>query len=442
MEIFNSYTIVIIASMIVIVSYLFNIISSKTGVPSVLLLIGLGMIFRGVAGYMDISFGTYLFDALEILGIVGLIMIVLEAALDLELNRSKWPVISKSFLVAFASLIISSFVIALIIQYLIVAEFMVALVYAIPLSIISSAIIIPSIGELSKDKREFMIYESTFSDILGIMYFYFLLGNLDNENVGDVVWDIASNIVMTIVLSVVISYALVLIFQRLKTQVKLFLLVAVLLLLYSIGKIFHLSSLLIILIFGLVINNYKVFFRGKLAKLINLSALHSILGNFHLVTMESAFVIRTFFFVIFGLSIDLSSLLDTWALLVSIIIVISLFGVRALFLKLVVKENLNPQLFMAPRGLITILLFFSIPTHLQLETFSSAILLYTILITSSAMAIALIASGKHLEPVEAVQLEYWQELDKEIDEIPKQEKHKTFEEKVIDQMTNEKDEKA
>ncbi|MEQ9169131.1 MAG: cation:proton antiporter, partial [Fulvivirga sp.] len=280
------------------------------------------------------------------------------------------------------------------------------------------------------------------SDILGIMYFYFLLGNLDNENVGDVVWDIASNIVMTIVLSVVISYALVLIFQRLKTQVKLFLLVAVLLLLYSIGKIFHLSSLLIILIFGLVINNYKVFFRGKLAKLINLSALHSILGNFHLVTMESAFVIRTFFFVIFGLSIDLSSLLDTWALLVSIIIVISLFGVRALFLKLVVKENLNPQLFMAPRGLITILLFFSIPTHLQLETFSSAILLYTILITSSAMAIALIASGKHLEPVEAVQLEYWQELDKEIDEIPKQEKHKTFEEKVIDQMTNEEDEKA
>lgn len=361
MEIFNSYTIVIIASMIVIVSYLFNIISSKTGVPSVLLLIGLGMIFRGVAGYMDISFGTYLFDALEILGIVGLIMIVLEAALDLELNRSKWPVISKSFLVAFASLIISSFVIALIIQYLIVAEFMVALVYAIPLSIISSAIIIPSIGELSKDKREFMIYESTFSDILGIMYFYFLLGNLDNENVGDVVWDIASNIVMTIVLSVVISYALVLIFQRLKTQVKLFLLVAVLLLLYSIGKIFHLSSLLIILIFGLVINNYKVFFRGKLAKLINLSALHSILGNFHLVTMESAFVIRTFFFVIFGLSIDLSSLLDTWALVVSIIIVISLFGVRALFLKLVVKENLNPQLFMAPRGLITYCCSFQYP---------------------------------------------------------------------------------
>lgn len=437
MEIFNSYTIVIIASMIIIVSYLFNIISSKTGVPSVLLLVGLGMIFRGIAGYMEISFGTYLFDALEILGIVGLIMIVLEAALDLELNRSKWPVISKSLLVALASLIVSSLIIALIIQYFIIAEFTVALVYAIPLSIISSAIIIPSIGELPDDKREFMIYESTFSDILGIMYFYFLIGNLDTEHVGDVVWDVASNIVITIVLSIVISYALVLIFQRLKTQVKLFLLVAVLLLLYSIGKIFHLSSLLIILIFGLVINNYKVFFQGQLAKFINTSALHSILGNFHLVTMESAFVIRTFFFVIFGLSIDLPSLLDMWALLVSIIIVIALFGARALFLKLVVKKDLYPQLFMAPRGLITILLFFSIPAHLQLETFSSAILLYTILITSSAMAIALIASGKHIEPVAAVELEYWQELDRQIDEIPTQEKHKTVEEKVIDQMTEE-----
>ncbi len=429
MEIINPYTIVIAASFVVIISYLFNIISSKTNVPSVLLLVALGMIIKSAASYFDIPTGKFLFNALEILGIVGLIMIVLEAALDLELNRSKWPLIWKSLVVAFASLIGCSFIIGFIINTFLVDDFTTSLIYAIPLSVISSAIVIPSIGEIMDEKKEFLIYESTFSDILGIMYFYFLIGNLDNNNVGSVIWGVVSNILITIVLSILISYALVLIFQRLRTQVKLFLLIAVLLLLYAIGKLFHLSSLLIILIFGLVLNNYKLFFKGKLMKLINLSAIHSILSNFHLITMESAFVVRTFFFVIFGITINISSLVDFRVFIISLLITVALFGVRALFLKLIVRRDLNPQLFIAPRGLITILLFFSIPVHLQLDTFSSAVLLYTILLTSSAMAIALIANGKHIEPVDAMQMDYWREMDKHIEEIPVQDKHKTVEEK-------------
>jgi NhaP-type Na+/H+ or K+/H+ antiporter len=429
MDFINSYTVVIAVSVIVIISYIFNIISAKTSIPSVLLLIGLGIIIRVAAGYFQISIGSYLFDALEILGLIGLIMIVLEATLDLELNRSKWPVIWKSLLVAFTTLIGSSLVIAYLIDVFVIHDFMKSLVYAVPLSIISSAIIIPSIGQLPEEKKEFLIYESTFSDILGIMYFYFLIGNLDNKNVGSVLWDVVSNIGITIVLSILISYALVLIFQRLNTQVKLFLLISVLLLLYSIGKLFHLSSLLIILVFGLVLNNHKVFFRGKLRKLLDIKSLHSILSNFHLITMETAFVVRTFFFVIFGISINLESMLDIWALFISVVIVITLFLIRGIFLKLIIRKELIPQIFMAPRGLITILLFFSIPFQLQVETFNSAILLYTILITSIIMAVALIAQGKHIEAVDAMQLEYWDEMDKEIENIPEIDRHKTPEER-------------
>ncbi|MFV0267993.1 MAG: hypothetical protein ACK5HT_12755 [Draconibacterium sp.] len=45
-------------------------------------------------------------------------------------------------------------------------EYVKALVYALPLSIMSSAIIIPSVANLSNYKREFMIYESTFSSLI------------------------------------------------------------------------------------------------------------------------------------------------------------------------------------------------------------------------------------------------------------------------------------
>ncbi|WP_339712358.1 hypothetical protein [uncultured Kriegella sp.] len=82
---------------------------------------------------------------------------------------------------------------------------------ATPLSILSPAIIIPSVGGLSNDKKEFHIYESTFSDIMGIMMFYFLAGGLNPEEDPGALGFIG-NSVLTIVISIVASYALVLIF--------------------------------------------------------------------------------------------------------------------------------------------------------------------------------------------------------------------------------------
>ena len=38
--------------------------------------------------------------------------------------------------------------------------------------------------------------------------------------------------------------------------------------------------------------------------------LKPVLGDFHMITIEAAFFIRTFFFVIFGMSLELTDLLD------------------------------------------------------------------------------------------------------------------------------------
>ena len=115
MDILNPYVAVIMLSLLIIISYFFNLLSSKSGVPSVLLLIILGIGINLSSDVIGFSKGKYLFDLLEVLGIIGLIMIVLEASLDLELNRNKWPVIWKSLVVALASLIGCSLVIAFII---------------------------------------------------------------------------------------------------------------------------------------------------------------------------------------------------------------------------------------------------------------------------------------------------------------------------------------
>ena len=388
----DTFSIIIAVSAIIILSFFFNIFSARTKIPSVLLLMGLGV---GLQEWITDSEKQGLGEVLPILGNVGLIMIVLEAALELELERKKLGVILKSFAVATITLAASSIILAYLIQYLLPAHppFIKCLVYAVPLSIMSSAIIIPSVASLSEQKKEFMVYESTFSDILGIMYFYFLVGSKPQDSTIEVIGSIAGSIAITLLLAGAVAYGLVYLFQHLKTQVKLFLIIAVLMLMYGIGKYYHLSSLIIILAFGLVLNNTNVFFRGRLNKYVNEEATKPIMHDFHTLTLETAFVIRTFFFVIFGITIQLSSLIDQQVAIISFAIIGTLLLIRGLALFAVVKRNLFPKILLAPRGLITILLYFSILSEHQefiIPSFDPGILLYTIIVTSIIMAAALV----------------------------------------------------
>jgi NhaP-type Na+/H+ or K+/H+ antiporter len=389
MELISSYNLIIEFSVIIILSFLFNGLSKKTNVPAVLMLIALGLILQYALKYFT-SESVDFFPILEVLGIVGLIMIVLEAALELELKREKLLPILKSMAIALIGLFASTWTAASILYYYIPEMTMQsAWLYATPLSILSSAIIIPSVSGLKKQKKEFHIYESTFSDILGIMLFYFLTGKLNPAEDSGLV-GFGGNFLLTVAISLIASYAIILIFQNIKSQVKLFLLIAVLLLLYALGKKMHLSSLIIILIFGLVIANMKLFFRGRISKWLNYERAHQIYHELHTITAETAFVVRTLFFVIFGLTIAITSVFDWQVALISSLLIGSIYGIRFVLLLIFEGKDIIPQVFIAPRGLITVLLFYGIPVEAQIESFEPGILLFVIIGTSLIMTFAMI----------------------------------------------------
>lgn len=393
MEILNSYGIIIACSVIIILSYLFNIVSKKTSIPSVLLLITTGILINLAFKFLNGPTINFM-PVLEILGIVGLIMIVLEASLDLRLSKEKSPLIWRSFFVAFLSLLATSFVISLILMAYMKTNLFQAIIYALPLSIISSAIVIPSTANLPEEKKEFMIYESTFSDILGIMFFYFIIQSTDSNGIGEMGLNLLLNVLGTITVSFAISYILILIFQNIRTQVKLFLLISVLVLLYSLAKLMHMSSLLIILVFGLVLQNRHIFFAGAMKNLLKEEPLKEISNNFRIITLESAFIVRTFFFVIFGITITLSSLYSYKVLLVSLAILIAIYGIRFIVFKILKIKNIHPEVFLAPRGLITILLFYAIPVVNQNDNFDPGVLLFIIISSSLAMTFSLVGAKK------------------------------------------------
>jgi len=412
-----------VLSLVIILSYFFSVYSKKSGIPSVLLLIGVGLIIGVATNYFAPTFKsnnkTGLELLLKVLGTFGLILIVLEAALDLKLLKEKIWVIVKSLFVAVIGLGGTSIVGAWFLSYFFIGDFGVitnfneALLITIPLSVLSSAIILPSIGMLENKKREFLIYESTFSDIVGIIAFGFVMslvspkGGSESSDVSRLMFSNFGDLFFTVIFSLVVSYVLIYLFQKLKDHGKLFLLIAVLLFLYSIGHMFGFASLLIILIFGLVLNNYNLFFRGVLKEFVLEENVNITLKDFSIVTTESAFVVRTFFFILFGWSISILSLFDyrVWLIGVPIIAIIYLVRSFVLFVfnATIKLKNINPVLFLAPRGLITVLLFYSAKDFVSVTVLGKSdfdfggVLLFVILATCLIMSWSLVKEKKNLE---------------------------------------------
>ena len=409
---------IIIFSSIIIISYFFNSYSKKTGVPSVLMLIVLGMIF---GFYME--FQNRFSFILEVLGTVGLILIVLEGALGLKLLKSNVPIIFKSFAVSAVTLGGSSYIGALLLNSFFQLDIGVSLLITVPLSILSSSILLPSIDSVEENKREFLIYESTFSDIIGIIFFYTVLGLTTSKNMYVPEYGlIISNLFGTTVFSVIMSFLLIYVFQKLTGQAKLFLLISVLMILYAFAEMLNFSSLIIILMFGLILNNYKLFFKGILLRLIeNEEKIESIIDDFKVVTLESAFVVRTFFFIIFGWSIKITDLFDLKSFVIGSTIVLIIFSVRMVtllvFSKTTSVKNITPELFLAPRGLLTILLFYSIPRNLLPTNINfEGVFLYVIIICCLIMAWSLIYERKKRELKENEDFEILDVEDADVNE--------------------------
>ena len=185
------------------------------------MLIGLGIIINYALRFSGVV-KPNLLPILEVLGVVGLILIVLEAALDLQLLKEKISLIIKSFLVALIGLGGTAYLAALTLNFLMGVEVLSGLLYTIPLSVLSSAIILPSVDDLDDDKREFMIYESTFSDIVGIIGFYSVLTMVGSPSVEGVSGGVFGSLALTVILSIIISYILIYVFQKIKGHVKLY----------------------------------------------------------------------------------------------------------------------------------------------------------------------------------------------------------------------------
>lgn len=384
---------IIVLCSLLLLAYVFEISASKTRIPSVILLLLLGGMMRQLLMFFQINLPDFQ-GMLPILGTIGLILIVLEGALELELNRSKLPIIRKSIMVASIPLLVLSFGLAFLFMYFGGFSYKDSLINAIPFAVISSAIAIPSARNLSKANREFVTYESSISDILGVLLFNFIA--LNQYVSLNSIWIFLLELILIIAVSFVSVSGLSLLLSRIKHQVSYTPVILLVILIYMVSKVYHLPGLIFILVFGLFLGNLDEFKGNKWIQKLHPEKLSKEVVKFKEITVEATFLVRTLFFLLFGYLMNPSEIFNPDTILWALGIIVLIMVIRAIQLKLT-GMLLSPLLFIAPRGLITVLLFLAIEPASNISIVNNSLVIQVILISALVMMVGLMTGKGRVE---------------------------------------------
>ena len=373
-----------------LISYVFDVSSPKTKIPSVILLLIVGWAVRQASDFFGIGIPN-LSPILPIIGTVGLILIVFEGALDLELNRSKKGFILSSLLMSLVPMLVLSIIVGLAFDAMWGVGLRRGLLNAVPFAVISSTIAISSAKNLLPKDREFVIYESTFSDIFAVVLFNFIVRNdvIDGNSFIVFGWQL----ILIFVITIVATLGLSLLMSKIRHRVKFLPIILLIILIYTIAKEYHLPALIFIFVLGLFIGNLDKFKRFRIVDRLQPEIMVKEVVKLNDITTEITFSIRSLFFILFGYLIETQELLNVETLVIAIGILIVVIILRTIGLKLA-RQNLNPLLYVAPRGLITILLFITIPEAERIAMVNNSLVIQVIVLTALFMMVGLMISKR------------------------------------------------
>ncbi|MGL5785806.1 MAG: hypothetical protein ACRCX4_03155 [Bacteroidales bacterium] len=370
-------------SFLVVFSYILEVFSKKIRIPAVIFLIASGM----AIGWIGRSFSVKIPDItpyLMLIGGVSLVLVVLQGAMELKWTPQKNKMILNMLLMCILPMITLSFMVASFFYFKNHTPFTQTLYNVIPIAIISSAIAIPAAQLLNHKAREQIVYESSFSDILGILFFDFVFrdhGDLLKES-GLFVAELGGTFILTVLATILIAWLL----GYIPSGIRFIPILGTLVFVFEVAEYFQLPALIFIFVFGLFI--------GNLERFINLPLLHHIkperilnhTGEFYNIVTELGFLARSFFFLTLGLYVKPSLFVDYHALIWASGILLLAFFIRFLYLKLL-RIHVKPNILFAPRGLVTILLFLYIPAGKHIEAISFNVVIMVVLLFTLVLAI-------------------------------------------------------
>ena len=204
---------------------------------------------------------------------------------------------------------------------------------------------------------------------------------------GQIIFLCQNILIVSFLCTIALSYLL----NKIEHHVKFVPIILLIILIYAVSKVYHLPGLVFILLFGLFIGNLDELKHFKWIEKFKPEELNKEVHKFKELVAEFAFLVRALFFLVFGFLMETSEILSTETLLWAILISFLIFFFRAIQLKLS-KLPLKPLLFIAPRGLITILLFLSILPSNSIGLVNKSLIIQVIIITAFTMMFGLMTN--------------------------------------------------
>lgn len=366
----------IIGSALILLFYALDMLAGRWRIPSVLFLIASGMATKPIVLSLGVDLPP-LHPIVPVLGLLGLALVVLEGSLELRIRREQVGTIARSSASAILGIALFVVLVGLVLKGIDQSGWRIAFLNAVPLAVISSAIAIPSASRLPPGEKEFVSYESSLSDILGVLLFNALVIPMP-LGIGTIFRMLGTG-VLTLGLSLVVCGLLLIVLAKTPHKVRFFPLLAGLILSYSLGKHFHLSSLLLLLCFGLLFANLDTLSPKPLRSVLVPARFQQ---DFHLLetlVRETTFLARTFFFFVFGYSLNLAELGADYAWLSGLSLLAAIYLTRGATLYATMRRIPKRLLFLAPRGLVSVLLFGGIAMSDRSNWIGQGALLYVVL---------------------------------------------------------------
>jgi cell volume regulation protein A len=288
---------------IVVLGFVGELLFRRTGIPSFLYLILMGILLGPV---FQVFSGLQLLPVLGLFAELTLVMILFYSGLGMKLG-SLVRGGGRAVLLVFLYVPIAIVVIGLLGYYLAGWDILQSFIFA---SIIggqtSTAVVVPLAKslKLTEDTVTFVTIESVMNSIVGIVVF---LALIQAYTLGTMSWtaavtQIAASFSVGIVPAAFLSVAWVLLLDRVKDQKYTYVFTLGLLLgTYSVTTVLGGSGELGVFVFGLIFGNYTILNRIRKKK-ISMEAIMSRLSDFQ---DEISFLLNTLFFVFLGLTFQL-----------------------------------------------------------------------------------------------------------------------------------------
>lgn len=321
MDVLSVETVLGLTGLIILVGLAGELVFKRTGIPSVLFLMGFGVLLGPVLHLAD---PTMVMELAPYLGTLALLIILFDGGINLHIMK----VVNETPLALLFSLTVFSLTIVSVMGFYIwwmQGEWLHGLLLGTILGGTAAAIIIPvssKMKSLRDSAKVLLSLDSAISEVFVVVIALALMSTMrEASGSGSIIREIFHAFWDAFMLAVLAGALWARLLAWLEGQALSYMLtMAAILVLYYVAEVIGANGAITILLFGLVLGNME-FLVGRLARPIRvligyeLDQAKFVLDEFlKRINEELSFLVRTFFYVLLGLMLDFSTLTTSIAL--------------------------------------------------------------------------------------------------------------------------------